>query len=125
MAFLTSIKEWARRIKFDIVAVYFAARNPATPPLVRLLALAVAAYALSPIDLIPDFIPVLGYLDDLIIVPIGLLIVVRLLPPNILAISRSQAAAALERPRSVAAAVFVLVVWIICTATFIHWLRQK
>ena len=125
MAFLAAIKEWARRIKLDILAVYFAARNPDTPPLVRLLALAVAAYALSPIDLIPDFIPVLGYLDDLIIVPIGLMLVVRLVPPNVLAISRSQAAAALERPRSMAAAIFIVVVWLFCTATFIHWLRHK
>ncbi len=125
MAFLAALKEWARRIKLDILAVYFAARNPDTPPLVRLLALAVAAYALSPIDLIPDFIPVLGYLDDLIIVPIGLMLVVRLVPPNVLAISRSQAAAALERPRSMAAAIFIVVVWLFCTATFIHWLRHK
>ena len=125
MTFLAALKEWARRIKLDILAVYFAARNPDTPPLVRLLALAVAAYALSPIDLIPDFIPVLGYLDDLIIVPIGLMLVVRLVPPNVLAISRSQAAAALERPRSMAAAIFIVVVWLFCTATFIHWLRHK
>lgn len=125
MMFLAAIKGWARQIKSDIVAVYFAARNPDTPPLVRLLALAVAAYALSPIDLIPDFIPVLGYLDDLIIVPVGLMIVVRLIPPNILALSRSQAAAALERPRSAVAAIFFVMVWLLCTAAIIYWLRQK
>lgn len=121
MALLSSIKEWARQIKRDVVAVYFAARNPATPPLVRLLALAVAAYALSPVDLIPDFIPVLGYLDDLLIVPIGLMIVVRWLPPDVLASSRAQAVAALERPRSLAAAIFFVVVWILCAVALMHW----
>ena len=68
MTLLTRAKEWARRIKRDVVAVYFAARDPRTPMLARGLALAVAAYALSPIDLIPDFMPILGYLDDLVLV---------------------------------------------------------
>ena len=69
MALMASAKNWARSIKRDVLVVYFAARNPETPLIVRILALAIAAYALSPIDLIPDFIPILGYLDDLIIVP--------------------------------------------------------
>ena len=68
MTLLQPIKEWVQRIKRDVMTVYFAARNPQTPLMIRLLALAVAGYALSPIDLIPDFIPVLGYLDDLLIV---------------------------------------------------------
>ena len=80
MAVLGSARLWAQGIKRDVVAVYFAARDPATPWSVRLLALGVAAYALSPIDLIPDFIPVLGYLDDLLIVPLGLMLVIRWLP---------------------------------------------
>lgn len=121
MALLASAKEWAHRIKRDVVTVYFAARNPETPHLVRLLALAVAAYALSPIDLIPDFIPVLGYLDDLLIVPIGLIVVLRLLPPHILALSREQAATTLERPRSVIAAVLIVAVWLLCTGAFFYW----
>ncbi|GHU31877.1 membrane protein [Betaproteobacteria bacterium] len=121
MTLLASIKDWARRIKRDVVAVYFAARNPDTPWLTRLLALAVAAYALSPIDLIPDFVPVLGYLDDFIIVPVGLIVVLRLLPPHVLALSRAQAAAVLERPRSIAAAVFFVAVWLLCAVAFIYW----
>jgi uncharacterized membrane protein YkvA (DUF1232 family) len=72
MTLFTRAKDWARRVKRDAVAVYFAARDPRTPWLARGLAIAVVAYALSPIDLIPDFIPVLGYLDDLLIVPLGL-----------------------------------------------------
>ena len=77
---LEQAKKWARAIRRDVVAVWIAARDPRVPWYAKALALAVAAYALSPIDLIPDFIPVLGYLDDLIIVPLGILLVVRLIP---------------------------------------------
>lgn len=73
------------------MAVYFVARHPGTPWAARLLALGVAAYALSPIDLIPDFVPVLGYLDDLILIPLGLLLVIRLTPEGVLAECRAQA----------------------------------
>ncbi len=119
---MTSTRNWARGIKRDVIAVYYAARDPATPWAIRLLALAVAAYALSPIDLIPDFIPVIGYLDDLLIVPLGLLIVIRLLPEPVLAAARIRADAAIARPRSYfAAAVFVLV-WIVCGLAFGYWL---
>ena len=121
MSLLASATAWARRIKRDVVAVYFAARNPQTPWPVRLLALAVAAYALSPIDLIPDFIPVLGYLDDLLIVPLGLMLVIRLLPPQVLEAARIQAAAVLERPRSRAAAVFIIGLWLLGGAAAAAW----
>jgi uncharacterized membrane protein YkvA (DUF1232 family) len=114
------LKSWARKVKQDVVAVYFAARDPRTPLLARVLALLVAAYALSPIDLIPDFIPVVGYLDDLIIVPLGLLAVIRLLPPDVLAASRARASAVLARPRSrIAAACFVLA-WLAAGAWLVH-----
>jgi uncharacterized membrane protein YkvA (DUF1232 family) len=122
---LKSVKSWARQIKQDVVAVYFAARDPRTPLLARVLAMLVAAYALSPIDLIPDFIPVLGYLDDLIIVPLGLLAVIRLLPLDVLAEARARAAVVLARPRSrVAAGCFVLV-WLLAGAWLVrHGLAQ-
>ena len=120
-----SLKQWGRRIKRDVVAVYFAARDPATPCLVRVLALTVAAYALSPIDLIPDFIPVLGYLDDLLIVPLGLIAVIRLLPPEVLTASRAKAGAVLERPRSRAAAVVIVLIWVLGAALFAWWLVRR
>jgi uncharacterized membrane protein YkvA (DUF1232 family) len=114
-------RTWARGIKRDVLVVWHAARDPRTPWAVRLLALAVAAYALSPIDLIPDMIPVLGLLDDLLIVPLGLLLVLRLLPPAVLADARERAAATLARPRSlVAAAVFVLL-WLAAAAVLLWW----
>ena len=68
---LERIKQWARAIKRDVIALWIAARDPRVPWYAKALAMAIAAYALSPIDLIPDFIPVLGYLDDLVIVPLG------------------------------------------------------
>lgn len=89
----TSLREWARRLKREALTAYYAARHPGTPLLVRLLALAVAAYALSPIDLIPDFIPILGYLDDLVLVPLGLWLVVRLVPSPVLQECRTRAEA--------------------------------
>jgi len=124
MAIFSSVKGWARDIKRDIVTVYFAARDPATPLGVRVLALAVAAYALSPIDLIPDFIPVLGYLDDLLIIPFGLWLVMRLLPPHILVSSRAKAAAVLDRPRSKFAAVVIVCIWLLCGLVIAYWLVQ-
>ena len=97
----------------------------AIPWMIRLLALAVATYALSPIDLIPDFIPVIGYLDDLLIVPLGLLLVIRLLPGDVLAAARVKADAAISRPRSyLAAAVFVFV-WILCGLGAGYWLLSR
>lgn len=114
-------KDWARRVKRDAVAVYFAARDPRTPMLARCIALAVAAYALSPIDLIPDFIPVLGYLDDLLIVPLGLLLVIRLLPPEVLAESREKAMTLLSRPKSYVAAAFMVSIWLLCIVAIAYW----
>ncbi len=121
MSWLDSAKTWARRIKRDVLLVYFAARDPATPLWLRLFALAIAAYALSPIDLIPDFIPVLGYLDDLIIVPLGIMLVLRWLPAPVLAAARLKADAAIERPQSRTAAVLIVASWLLCTVVIIYW----
>lgn len=106
------IRQWAKRLKHQTTVVYYAARDPRTPWFVRLLALAVAAYALSPIDLIPDFIPVLGYLDDIVIVPLGILLAVRLIPADILAEHRASAAEAAKRPVSRMAAMVIVAIWI-------------
>ena len=125
MSLLSGVKAWARRLKRDAVAVYFAARDPRTPVLARALALVVAAYALSPIDLIPDFIPVLGYLDDLVLVPLGLLLVIRLLPPEVLVAARERADALLDRPSSRLAAILVVGVWLACLAALGWWWHQR
>ncbi|HEY4583533.1 MAG TPA: DUF1232 domain-containing protein [Lysobacter sp.] len=105
------LRDAARRLKRDSLTVYFVARHPATPWHVRLLALAVAAYAFSPIDLIPDVIPVLGYLDDLVLVPLGIGLVLRLVPAAVLDESRLRAQAAAGRPVSRGAAVAIVALW--------------
>src|SRR5689334_16900428 len=117
-------KQWARTIKRDAHALYLAARDPRVPWYAKALAIAVAAYALSPIDLIPDFIPVLGYLDDVIILPLGIMLVVWLIPPEIMAEHRELAAAAQERPVSRTAAIVVVCIWI-GSITLVGWLAYR
>jgi uncharacterized membrane protein YkvA (DUF1232 family) len=106
-------KQWARTIKRDAHALYFASRDPRVPWHAKALALAVAAYAASPIDLIPDFIPVIGYLDDLILVPLGIALVIRLIPPDIMAEHRALATAAQDRPVSKTAAAIIVAIWLL------------
>lgn len=125
MAILSSAKAWAQNLKRDVISVYFAARDPRTPLAVRVLGLAVAAYALSSIDLIPDFIPILGYLDDLLIVPLGLWLVLRLLPPVVLEASREKAATVLARPRSTLGAAVIIFIWLLCAAALAYWWTQR
>ncbi|MEQ8659682.1 MAG: DUF1232 domain-containing protein [Gammaproteobacteria bacterium] len=87
-----SLKRWARGLESQLVAIAFAARDPRVPRATRLLVLLVVAYALSPIDLIPDFIPVIGLLDDLVLVPLGLALAIRLIPAGVWADCRARAA---------------------------------
>ena len=107
------MKLWARAIRRDAHALYLAARDPRVPWYAKAVAAAVAAYALSPLDLIPDFIPVIGYLDDLIIVPLGITAVLRLVSAEVLADCRVQAQARAERPVSWAGAVFMIALWLL------------
>jgi uncharacterized membrane protein YkvA (DUF1232 family) len=111
---LNRLKTWARVLKRDVFALYLAGRDPRVPWYAKALALATAAYALSPIDLIPDFIPILGYLDDVIILPLAILLTVRLIPANVLAELRLQAQQRLANspPTSRAAAFVIVVVWV-------------
>jgi len=106
-------QERVRDLKRDVVAIAFAIRDPRVPWYAKAVGACVVAYALSPIDLIPDFVPVLGYLDDLVLVPLGLLLVLRLIPADILAEHRVTAAAVVERPVSRAGAAVVIVVWVL------------
>jgi uncharacterized membrane protein YkvA (DUF1232 family) len=98
------------------MTLWFAYRHPDTPILAKLLAVATAAYALSPIDLIPDFVPVLGYLDDIIILPIAIYITVRLIPEPVLVECRKKAeewfAAQQAKPKSYAGAIAIVVIWL-------------
>ena len=118
---LDAAKEWARGIKRDVVALWLAARDPRTPLMAKVAAGAVAAYALSPIDLIPDFVPVLGYLDDLLIVPLGIMLAVRLMPASLIGEFRAAATAREGRPVSKAGFLAVVVVWL-AVALGLVWL---
>jgi uncharacterized membrane protein YkvA (DUF1232 family) len=120
---LQRVKQRARDIRRDVVALWIAARDSRVPWYAKLLAAAVAAYALSPIDLIPDFVPVLGYLDDLLIVPAGILLTIRLMPAGLVAELRAEAARREGRPSSRLAALIIVVLWILAIAGSVRWLR--
>lgn len=116
-----SLRKRAKELKRYTLIVYFAARDPRTPFSVRVIALLVAAYALSPIDLIPDFIPVLGYLDDLVLLPLGVALVVHLLPEPVLATARERAGKAANRPTSRIAAAVIVAVWLVVLFLLGRW----
>ena len=108
---MTRLKAWARNTKRDIIALWLAARDPRVAWYAKALAAAVAAYALSPVDLIPDFIPVLGLLDDAILVPAGVWLFARLVPPALLAEHRATAQAAAALPVSRWGVVIIFAIW--------------
>lgn len=118
---LARLKAWAAAVRRDVLALFLAARDPRTPLAARLVCLIVAAYALSPIDLIPDFIPVLGYLDDLLIVPLGIILAVRLIPAPLLQELRAEAGKILERPSSRGGAAIVIALWLAVLALGAIW----
>ena len=120
------LRFWARLVLRDGLTLYVAARHPRTPRLAKLLALLVAAYALSPIDLIPDVIPVLGILDELILLPIAIALISRLIPAEVMAESRAAAQAMVEKPRSKAGAAIIITIWLLalgglCAWAFTRW----
>ena len=125
MRLVETMRAWARRIKRDAMTLWFARSHPATPWLAKALAVFVVAYALSPIDLVPDFIPVLGYVDDVLLLPVLIWLAVRLLPPEVVAESRRKAeqriADGAGRPRSVAGAVAIIAIWIAVAAAIAGW----
>lgn len=110
---LERLKARARRLKAETYALYLACRDPRTPWYARLVAAGVVAYLFSPIDLIPDPIPVLGYLDDLIIVPLGIALALKLIPAEVMIECRARAEAAGDRPTSWGAAVVIVAIWIL------------
>lgn len=114
------LRDWARALKRDVVALWIAARDPRTPWHAKAIAGVVAAYALSPIDLIPDVIPVLGYLDDLLIVPAGIWLAVRCIPPPLMAEYRAEAGRR-DRPTSRIAAAAVILIWMGAAIMLAWW----
>ena len=115
------LRSWAHLVLRDGLALYIAARDPRTPWFAKLLALLVAAYALSPIDLIPDAIPVLGFLDELILLPIAIALIARLIPADIMAESRTAAERMVQKPRSKAGAAIIIGIWALALGTLAWW----
>lgn len=120
---LAKLKERARRLEAETYALYLAARDPRTPWHAKLLVTLVVAYAFSPVDLIPDFIPVLGYLDDLVLIPLGIALALKLVPDRVMADCRQRAkdAFAKGRPVSRAAAAVIVVIWLALAALAVAW----
>lgn len=119
---LNRLKQAAGRIRQEVMTVYFAARDPRTPLMVRLLALGVAAYALSPIDLIPDFIPVLGMLDEILLLPLAIMLILRLTPAAVVVASRARALEVAQRPSSKLAAFVIIALWCVGIIGGLYWL---
>jgi len=123
MPLLTEFKQRVRRLKAETFALYLAARHPATPWYAKLFVAGIVAYAFSPIDLIPDFVPVLGYLDDLILIPMGIALAIRMVPPSVLAECRARAQEVMSqgKPVSRIAGAVIVVIWIVLAALFTVW----
>ncbi|MBA4086815.1 MAG: hypothetical protein C0491_03300 [Novosphingobium sp.] len=116
---LQDLKAWARRIKRNVVALWLAARDPRVPMAAKVVAAIVAAYALSPIDLIPDFIPILGYLDDVILVPLGIALAVRMIPAPLMEDLRERASL-VDKPRSTVGLIAIVALWVVSIAALYH-----
>lgn len=116
---LNGLKQRARRLKAELYALYLAYRDPRVPWYARVFAAGVVAYAISPIDLIPDFIPVLGYLDDLILVPLGIVLALRMIPPEVMAECRERAKeiSREDRPTNWVAATVIIGIWLLLAAS--------
>ena len=126
MGISDTLRIWAKRIKRDGVTLWFAGKHPKTPWYAKALGLFVVAYALSPIDLIPDFIPVLGYVDDVLLLPGLIWLTLQLLPPDVLTECRGHADAWMQRQGakpSMAGAVLVVALWLLVGAALWVWLR--
>ena len=124
---IESLKAWAKRLKAEIYALYVAMHDPRTPAYAKYFAIIIIGYALSPIDLIPDFIPVLGLLDDLILLPLGILLLEKMIPPEIMAHARRQAHKLIRSglPASQHAAMIVVAIWALVLSSTIWWLTNR
>jgi len=118
---IARLKIWAQKLKRDVLLVYVAGRDPRTPLLVKTIAIVIAAYALSPIDLIPDFIPIIGYIDDLIIVPIGIMLVIKLMPVDLLEEFRQTATQLGKLPTNRIVVGVILFIWGALLITLLMW----
>lgn len=130
MSTTNKLRNWAKRVKRDGVTLWFAGKNPHTPWYAKALGVFVVAYALSPIDLIPDFIPVLGYVDDVLLLPVLIWLTIKLLPADVLAECRSQAdswmASEGAKPTSKIGAALIVLIWAAAVGSaWFWWARSR
>lgn len=123
MPFLAAFKQRARRLKTETWALYLAARHPGTPWYAKLFMAGIIAYAFSPIDLIPDFVPILGYLDDLILLPLGIALAIKMVPPTVWAECRARAQAGMVhgKPAGRVAGAVIVMLWVALAALGLLW----
>lgn len=127
MPLVAELKQRARRLKTETFALYLAARHPRTPWYAKLFVAGIVAYALSPIDLIPDFVPVLGYLDDLILIPAGIALAIKMVPPSVLAECRAQAEKVMSqgKPMNRIAGTVIVGIWVALAALLAVWIYER
>ena len=120
------LRKWARKLKNQVVVMYFVMKHPDTPLFVKVCAAIIVGYALSPIDLIPDFVPVLGYLDDMILLPLGIMFVMKLVPVHIIEECRIKAESTLafSKPKIWIAAVIIVLIWMFILYSLFIWLNM-
>ena len=123
MPLLEALKQRARRLKAETFALYLAARHPGTPWYAKLVVVGIVAYAVSPIDVIPDFVPILGYLDDLVLLPMGIALAIKMIPPDVWLECRARAQGVMlqGKPASYVAGAVIVVLWIALAALGILW----
>lgn len=122
---MQTLKQRARQLKKETYAIYIACKDPRVPWYARVFAAFVVAYAFSPIDLIPDFIPILGYLDDLVLVPLGIILVIKMIPPAVLAECREKAEVLMRKgkPTSRIAAIVIVAMWLSLAIVVVIWVQ--
>jgi uncharacterized membrane protein YkvA (DUF1232 family) len=123
MAILTRLRERARHLKAETFALYLAARHAGTPWYAKLMVAAIVAYALSPIDLIPDFVPILGYLDDLVLIPLGVALAIKMIPPAVISECRARAREVIAsgKPVSHVAGALIVLIWLVVVGLLAIW----
>ena len=120
-----NLKKWAATLKSHIFALYLVSKDRRVPFIIKLFIGALVAYALSPIDLIPDFIPIIGYLDDLLLLPLGIWLVVRLIPRDVWEECKEKAKEQeFELNKNRTAAIIIIIIWILLFSVFTYWLWQ-
>ncbi len=118
------LKQWARQLKYDVIALYFSLKHPRTPLYAKIVTAVIVGYALSPIDLIPDFVPILGYVDEVILLPVLISVAIKLIPADVLNACREEAIKnpPAMKPKIWVAAYVIIIIWTILLFGLYRWI---